>query len=68
MHWIEQLKLLDSTVCTNEEYEYLPINNNSKHYCVQQPELKQNQRCIVTPLYTQLCGQIIFCIVYFNVV
>jgi hypothetical protein len=68
VHWIEQIKLLDSTAYTNEEYESLSINNHSKHYCVRQPELKQNQRSILAPLYTQFCGQIIFCIVYFNVV
>ena len=67
MHWIEWLKLLDPTGYTNEEHEFLSINNHSKHYCVWQPELKQNQICILTPLYTQFCGQIIFCMVYFNV-
>jgi len=62
VHWIEQLKLSDSTAYTYEEYESFSINNHSKHYCVQ-PELKQYQRSILTPLYTQFCGQIIFCIV-----
>jgi len=44
------------------------MKNYSKRYGVWQPELKQNQRSILTPLYIQFYGQIIFCIVYFNVV